>query len=224
MPSLRSVLALHGPALVLDAASARVQVGWLTDPDAAGSWQQHDAEAGEALFRGLESLGCDVLQAGCFVFCAGPGSLLGIRTTAVLLRTWTTLKPRPCFSYQSLEMVARGPHASGMAVIADARRDSWHLVARDAVGAPLPVQRVPAQDLPAMRCMPEHFRHWAPLPSDTRRVAYNVGELLRAPADVPLRHESPEPDAFLHEDPQYVTWTPRVHQAPPSPTAPADAD
>jgi tRNA threonylcarbamoyladenosine biosynthesis protein TsaB len=172
----------------------------------------------------IESLGCDVLRAGCFVFCAGPGSLLGIRTTAVLLRTWTTLKPRPCFSYQSLEMVARGPQASGMAVIADARRDSWHLVARDAQGTPLPVQRVPAQDLPAMRCMPEHFRHWAPLPSGTRRVPYDVGELLRATADVPLLQESPEPEAFLHEDPQYVTWTPRVHQAPSSPPAPADAD
>jgi len=75
-----------------------------------------------------------------------------------------------------------------------------------------------------MRCMPEHFRHWAPLPSGTRRVPYDVGELLRATADVPLLQESPEPEAFLHEDPQYVTWTPRVHQAPSSPPAPADAD
>jgi tRNA threonylcarbamoyladenosine biosynthesis protein TsaB len=224
MPSLRSVLNLHGPALVLDAASSRVQVGWLKGPDDAGVWQHHDGEAGDSLFRGLESLGCDVLEAGCFLFCAGPGSLLGIRTTAVLLRTWTTLKPRPCFSYQSLELVARGPHAPGMAVIADARRDMWHVVARDAGGAPLPVQRIPAQDLPASRCMPEHFRHWAPLPSGTARVPYHVGELLRATANVPLLHESPELDAFLHEDPQYVTWTPRVHQAPSSSAASADVD
>ncbi len=224
MPSLRSVLALHGSALVLDAASARVQVGWLAGPDDAGSWQQHDAEAGESLFRGLESLGRDVLHAGCFIFCEGPGSLLGIRTTAVLLRTWTTLKPRSCFSYQSLTLVARGPHAPGLAVIADARRDSWHLVARDADGTPRPVQRVGAQDLPGMRCMPEHFRHWAPLPTGTQRVPYDIGQLLRATADVPLLRETSEPDAFLHEDPQYVTWTPRVHQAPSQSSAVADAD
>jgi tRNA threonylcarbamoyladenosine biosynthesis protein TsaB len=111
-----------------------------------------------------------------------------------------------------------------MAVIADARRDMWHVVARDAGGAPLPVQRIPAQDLPASRCMPEHFRHWAPLPSGTARVPYHVGELLRATANVPLLHESPELDAFLHEDPQYVTWTPRVHQAPSSSAASADVD
>lgn len=214
MPSLRSVLAHHGTALILDAASARVQVGWLSGTDDAGRWQQGNAEAGESLFRALESLECDVQTAGAFIFCAGPGSLLGIRTAAVLIRTWMTLKPRPCFAYQSLELVAHGPEAQGLAVIADARRDAWHVVARDSAGMPLPVRRVPAGDLPALRCMPEPFRHWAPLPPGTRRVPYDVGALLHATLALPLLRETPEPDAFLHEDPQYVTWTPRVHQAP----------
>jgi len=214
MLSLRSILSLHGSALVLDAASARTQVGWLAGADDAGAWYGHDAEAGEALFRGLESLRCDVLQAGCLIFCEGPGSVLGIRTAAVLLRTWTTLKPRPCFAYRSLELVAHGPHAPGLAVIADARRDTWHVVGRGADDAPQPLQRLPASQLPARRGMPEHFRHWAPLPEGTRRVPYDVGTLLHATAHRPLLRESPEPDAFLHEDPQYVTWTPHVHQAP----------
>ena len=224
MHSLRSVLNHHGSALVLDAASARVQVGWIAGPNDAGRWQQADAQAGESLFRCLEGLGTDVQAAGCFVFCEGPGSLLGIRTTAVLLRTWTALRPRPCFSYQSLVAVARGPEAPGLAVIADARRDAWHVVARDADGAPLPVRRMAVGDLPTPRCMPEHFRHWAPLPPGTRRVPYDVGALLRATIDLALLRECPEPDAFLHEDPQYVTWTPHVHQAPGPAKASASAD
>lgn len=221
MLSLRSVLSLHGSALVLDAASTRAQVGWLAGVDDPGSWHAEDGEAGEALFRALESLRCDVLQAGCLVFCEGPGSLLGIRTTAVMLRTWITLRPRPCFAYRSLELVAHGPHAPGLAVIADARRETWHVVARGGDDAVQPVQRLPVDQLPVRRGMPEHFRHWAPLPDGTRRVPYDVGALLQATADRPLLRESPEPDAFLHEDPQYVTWTPHVHQAPLPP--PQDA-
>jgi tRNA threonylcarbamoyladenosine biosynthesis protein TsaB len=37
--------------------------------------------------------------------------------------------------------------------------------------------------------------------------------LVTAP-DEPFFRESPEPDAFMHEQPSYVAWTPQVHQAP----------
>ena len=32
--------------------------------------------------------------------------------------------------------------------------------------------------------------------------------------DVDLFHETRAPDAFLHEEPSYVTWTPKIHRAP----------
>jgi len=63
--------------------------------------------------------------------------------------------------------------------------------------------------------MPEHFRNWTPLPPNTRIVPYTLETMLSLPAlaDAPLFAPAPEPDAFLHEEPIYQTWTPQVHQA-----------
>src|SRR6267142_6499721 len=109
MPGLRQLAADHAPLLILDAASARVQVGvWRRD--GTSDWQSSDEEAGIGVFRGIEKLGVRVADVGAFVFCDGPGSILGIRTVAMALRTWVLLKPRPVFGYSSLALVA---HALG---------------------------------------------------------------------------------------------------------------
>lgn len=94
-------LAPHFPALVIDAASACVQVGVLR-ADGTAAWHADTAESGVAVFRGVERLGVDPLAVAAFVFCDGPGSVLGIRTAAMALRTWHVLKPRPLFAYSSL--------------------------------------------------------------------------------------------------------------------------
>src|SRR5689334_6109232 len=100
MPSLRQLAAGHAPLLFLDAASSRVQVG-VWNRDGAGAWQTSEEEAGTGVFRCVGQLGCNVAEAGAFVFSDGPGSILGVRTVAMALRTWTLLKPRPVFAYSS---------------------------------------------------------------------------------------------------------------------------
>lgn len=208
MPGLRELLAAHAPLLILDAASARVQVGacW---SDGRSAWRASDDEAGVGLFQGLAQLPLAPGDAGAFVFCEGPGSVLGIRTAAMAVRTWNVLKPRPVFAYSSLALVA---HASGnaeLSVIADARRDAWH---HYRIGSGL--RRIAAAELAGELVMPEHFRHWSSLPANVTRVPYAVAEMLPRAADADLFRESDAPDAFLHEEPSYVTWTPKIHRAP----------
>jgi tRNA threonylcarbamoyladenosine biosynthesis protein TsaB len=217
MPSLRQLLAAHPVALLLDAASARTQVGLLTpDPREAQRWFASDDEAGVALFAGAESLlaesGRRIADVGAFLFCEGPGSVLGIRTAAMALRTWRVLNPAPVFANRSLDHVAHALGDPAAGVIADARRDSWH-IAR--LGAPL--RRVPTAELRGALVMPAHFRHWTPLPEGVRRTPYEVSELLPSLPDSDLFRQTDEPDAFLHEEPSYATWTPQVHQAPATP-------
>src|ERR1043165_7825223 len=125
MPSLRQLAAAHAPLLFLDAAARRVQVG-LWDAKGAGRWETADDEAGVAVFRCVEKLGFPLADAGAFVFSDGPGSILGVRTVAMALRTWTLLKPRPVFAYSSLALVAHALGRPDVGVIADARRDAWH--------------------------------------------------------------------------------------------------
>ena len=208
MPSLSQLLAAHAPLLVLDAASASVQVGWL-EADGAARWECLDDEAGIGVFRGVEKLGVDVRDAGAFVFCDGPGSVLGVRTTAMVLRTWHVVAPRPMFAYHSLAVVAHALGRKDATMIADARRDSWHAYQ---LGGSL--RRVLTAELTGELVMPEHFRHWSVLPAGVVRVPYSLAELLPRVAEAELFRATDAPDAFLHEEPSYVTWTPQIHRAP----------
>ncbi len=212
MASLRALLIAHAPLLFLDAASARVQVG-LIEADGRMRWHGSDNEAGTAVFAGVAALGIDPTKAGAWVFCEGPGSILGIRTVAMALRTWQVLAPEVrCVAYQSLDLLARALGDPSATVIADARRDTWH-----AVQLGQPMRRVPTTGLPADGLvLPEGFRTWSKLPASlpVRRVPYDLATLLPQAADACLFHAVESPEAFLHEEPSYALWTPQIHRAP----------
>jgi tRNA threonylcarbamoyladenosine biosynthesis protein TsaB len=223
MLSLRQILAQHSPVLLIDSSSAVIQVSlWAAGREAV--WETAEVEASTGVFSATEKL----LQAAqlnlsaieAFVFCAGPGSVLGIRTAAVAIRTWNAIRPRPVFSFSSLEVVAHFEKQKRaeqpFSVIADARRETWHEVKVDASGNVSALQRVPASAFTnaGARVMPAAFRHWAPLPPSTETVPYTLAEILKWLSDTALFSENSDPDAFLHEAPAYLTWTPQIHRAP----------
>ena len=197
MPSLREITAQHGSCLLLDAASERIQVG-LCAVD-SGRWTESSAEAGEGLFRCLDALGVDPATVPAFAFCEGPGSILGIRTAAMAIRTWSALTPRPCYHYQSLAVVATALADPMIAVVADARRESWHVYR---AGAPL--RRVPAAELTGPCVMPEGFRRWSNPPAGLASHPYRLQGLFARPevAGADLFTATNTPDAFLHEEPE----------------------
>lgn len=211
MTSLRHLLAAHAPLLLIDAASTRVQVG-LLDADGATRWQTSDEEAGVGVFRCVEAIGSDLNSVRAFVFCDGPGSILGIRTAAMALRTWQSLGWRPAFAYCSLAVVAHALGQSDVQAIADARRNLWH---HYTPGGSL--RRVPVAELTGRLVMPEGFRHWSPLPSNVASTSYSLAALLPRITHADLFRETDTPDAFLHEEPSYATWAPHIHQAPATP-------
>lgn len=208
MPTFREITARHAPLLVLDAASARVQVGWI-GKDGPPAWQTSEGEAGIAIFECMARLGVDVGAAGAFVFCDGPGSVLGIRSVAMAIRTWRVLAPRPVFAYSSLALVAHAMGRAEVGVIADARRESWH---HYQIGRGL--RRVAPGELQGELVMPENFRSWSALPPNVGRAPYAVADLISRVADADVLLATDAPDAFLHEEPSYVTWTPQIHRAP----------
>jgi tRNA threonylcarbamoyladenosine biosynthesis protein TsaB len=210
MPSFRQLLAVHPQILVLDAASARAQVGIVSE--SGERWASSDEEAGIGLFRNLESLHIDIGEVNAFAFCDGPGSILGIRTAAMTLRAWNTLRPRPVYAYCSLALISSSLTDPNVTVIADARRDSWHTYPQ---GGPL--ARVPTANLTGALVTPDLFRAWSALPPQgAQPTPYVVSTLLRDTIDANLFTSTEHPDAFLHEEPSYVKWTPQIHRAPTS--------
>ena len=210
MPSLRTILAGNSPLLLIDAASARIQVGLLR-AGAPPLWAARTEEAGVGLFKCLEELEVEIGSVEAFAFCEGPGSILGIRTSAMAIRAWDVLRARPTYAYIGLALVFEGLGRPGLSVIADARRGHWHQFAK---GGQL--MRVPAAELSGNLAMPEGFRHWDPPPAGAATVPYDLAALTASPAvaEADLFREAPAPDAFLHSEPEYLRWVPQIHRAP----------
>lgn len=220
MPSLTQLLGGHRRLLILDAASMRIQVG-LLQADGDPRWYSGEAEAGTGLFAGVDSVlrtsGLHLDDVEAFAFCEGPGSMLGIRTIAMAVRTWQTLRPRPAYAYQSLAVAgchARQLSRRTVSVIADARRESWHLQVVPADGPPAPLQRVTAADLPAGELLtPENFRTWAQPPRAASLCSYDLAQIFPTIADLELFRAVEKPDAYQHDAPDYKKWSAQVHSA-----------
>ena len=210
MHSLSQILREHSPLLLIDAASERIQAGLLC-ADAGPRWSSRKDEAGVGLFECLDELDVDIGSAAAFAFCEGPGSILGIRSTAMALRMWNVLRARPTFAYLGLAVVAQAVGRREVGMIADARRGMWHCLH---MGGPM--ERFPAADLSGELMTPEGFRHWDPLPEGTATTPYDLAALMAAPsvAAAGLFREAPDPDAFLHQERSYAKWVPQIHRAP----------
>jgi len=225
MPALASLVAAHRAVLVIDSASAVVQVGlYLAEREPV--WRQSPREAGIAVFACagdlLAGAGLGVRDLGACLFCEGPGSILGIRTAAMALRTWQAVHDPalPAFAYRSLELVAHALVAAGtpppFAVIADARREAWHCIDVTTERGVGPLRRIACAALGSLTgalFMPAGFRAWAPPPRPVVEVPYLLAELWRDREQIDFLHATAQPDAFLHEDTAYVTWTPQIHRA-----------
>lgn len=225
MPSLNQLLAQHRCLLVHDAASAQVQVGLLR-ASRPTVWHSATTEAGTGLFAGTEAClresGADIGEVGAFIFCEGPGSILGIRTVAMAIRSWQTINTRPCpaYRYQSLALLAhelaRNTAAVPCAVITDARRETWNCVVIGATRTVGALQRLAATDtaaLPGDLWQPSAFRAWAQPPRPTKDCAYDVAALLAAHADADLFTPTDAPDAFQHTAPDYKKWSAQIHSS-----------
>lgn len=221
MATLAQLLATHGRILAVDAASTTVQVGLLR----AGQpplWRSSPDEAGKALFAladdALRTAGLTLGDVRAFVFDAGPGSMLGVRTVAMALRTWQALAPRPAYQFQSLTLLAHELARTNQtgAVIADARRDTWHVVEFAAPDRVTPLRRVPTAELAASATplwQPAAFRAWSKSPRATQDCSFDLAALFAAHTDADLFTATEAPDAFQHEAPEYKKWSAQVHSA-----------
>jgi tRNA threonylcarbamoyladenosine biosynthesis protein TsaB len=211
------------PCLVLDGSARHgVRVGVLQ----GGRWiaeAQSDEGALEATFacaeEALAKAGLQFADLRSFAVCVGPGSMLGIRVTAMAVRTWAALQPCEVWVWEPLVALAAAVRLRGEAgafhVVSESRLKRWHVVSVDADGLPSPareceVEQVAAlsgrilttvtsapQVLPAAVVVPEA---WSALPK------------VFAEAGV-LRLE-PKPEA-LNAAADFATWSGERHRGTP---------
>jgi tRNA threonylcarbamoyladenosine biosynthesis protein TsaB len=211
------------PILYVDAASPVVAVGLQTDPAPESAiWRHVKAEADVAMFQAAEELlrksALTVADLRTIVFCEGPGSLLGIRLAAMMIRTWSILPrehPLSVFGYRSLPLLAADLLDSSKAppfrIITDARRQSWNVLPISATGEVGEIARVRTTELHADEgavFYPQEFRSWQPMPNWAQAGSYRPETIATFGAMSGLLHPVESPDAFMTEMPTYKTWEP----------------
>jgi len=213
-----------GRYLLLDASGPLVQTAlwqsgkWLR-------WTGSREEAGKSLFSGTreilksEKTGFEDLNG--FLFCEGPGSMLGIRIAAMAIRGWQSTVDfhLPVFSYQSLFLLAKillkQETKPPFHLISDARRKRWNLVSVLPGGKIAPLSRLTAGELEKLQGpffrMEESFIRSEP-PKPAKIISYNLKNhaSLFLDKDLPAYSETAEP--FLGEEPQYQKWQKRRHR------------
>lgn len=220
MLTFRQLLTLHGRGLLLDSCSATVHaLTWMEGGVRSAASEPAEASCGLPRVAGrvLGEAGWRVGELDAVVFCAGPGSVLGVRLAAATVRAWRALKPElMIYSYRSLSLAAAGLGlpAGGRGILSDARQDTWHAVLPE---APFDIVRLPNAELSqrAGWLTPAGLRRWTSPPAgvELEEIRYDPAGWLQSGGDAPLFEPAAEPEAYLSQAPRYVEWEPHVHQA-----------
>ena len=222
----------HFPILVIDTASTHTHVGL---GSTAGSWSWHGSseESGTALFRGVDScLQKHQLALGSIrtiIFCEGPGSMLGIRTAAMAIRTWTATKvltDTAILAYSSLALAASGIRSEidsePVAVAIDARRKSWYCLGPNQSESIGETRRVPVDEVGTIAAdvhLPGGFPVWNQRPEHWKDCPYEPKWLENPKIRNAILRPVDPPDAFIIDPPVYQRWTPTVSRPTPQTSA-----
>lgn len=222
--------------LLLDASTPLSVFAGMTGKDGR-VWKNFAEEKSDALdgvFSAAKKVCGNAFEsARGFLFCEGPGSILGIRIAAAAIRAWLALDaaagktPRPVFAFQSLPLaaalVARAfPSEKNFTVVAESRMRRYNIFSV--------VNGVPAKSfceidaaelsenlcrkiftLPGKRAFPPELANAMPI-SPAALLAADPAVFSEMPQL--LRDCGNAPDAVNTSDANsYARWTPSRHRA-----------
>ncbi len=124
-------------SLVIDGSSSAVFAGLL---DTENQWLSKVSREGtplEELFPvikvALTESGLSITDIGCYIYCEGPGSVLGLRLCAMAIETWARIYPESAqyYKYNSLQLSAHAllhakPDLQDALIVADWKKGAWN--------------------------------------------------------------------------------------------------
>jgi tRNA threonylcarbamoyladenosine biosynthesis protein TsaB len=212
------------PCLVLDGSARHgVRVGVLQ----GGRWiaEAHSDEGAlEATFacaeQALASAGLKFTDLRSFAVCVGPGSMLGIRVTAMAVRTWAVLQPCEVWVWEPLVALAaaavrlRG-EAGAFHVVSESRLKRWHVVSVDAAGLPSPARECEVEQVTALTGRILTTAVQAPQVLPVAQVVPTAWpDLPKVFAQGGVLRLEPKPEA-LNAAADFATWSGERHRGPP---------
>ena len=124
-------------SLVIDGSGSKVFAGIL---DAENRWLvklERDGSPLEELFSVIEAVltesGLSLTEIGSYIYCMGPGSVLGLRLCAMAIETWARLYPKSAqyYKYNSLQLSAHAllyatPDLKDALIVSDWKKGAWN--------------------------------------------------------------------------------------------------
>lgn len=177
-------------SLLIDVSGGSVFVGVLDSQD---QWRARVSREGaplENLFPAIETTltaaGIDLSQIGGYLYCEGPGSVLGLRLCAMAIETWSRLYPQSAQlqQYNSLQLCALvlledSPGLADALIIADWKKGAWNAL-RIRGGTAGPTEVV---DEVALAAWPGALYHlpqrkgWQSPPAGAQRIDYDPARI-----------------------------------------------
>lgn len=219
------------PALVIDGSASSFFSGVLGSD---GTWLSHQKSpepALESLFTTvdavLQAAGLELEAIRSFIYCEGPGSVLGLRLCAMAIETWMRIHPHPTklYAYNSLGLVAANlldqrKNREGALLVSDWKKDTWNSlkIRSDGLEAVAPIT---AEELSNWQGAVYHLparKGWQKPPDNAIEITYepeNLPGLLKLPELIELRQDVALYSSGINS---FQKWTPDRHRA--APTAP----
>lgn len=209
------------PCLVIDGSAREgVRVGVLAD----GRWVA-EATVMEGALESTTDLTAEVLKKAHLKFtdiksyavCIGPGSMLGIRVSAMAVRTWATLYQRPIYVWESLKLLAEHALAQGVkvpfAVINESRLKRWNLLAVKSADSFEPTAELEVDQLNAngLALVVNHTANLFPNAKVMDDIWSHLPKLFLQKECLKLE---PKPDA-LNPAADYALWSGERHRRNP---------
>lgn len=212
------------PTLVIDGSGSAVFAGVLGQD---GKWlaiSEQDGTPLESLFPTVEAtlkiaqLSLSDLRS--FIYCEGPGSVLGLRLCAMAIETWSRLNPESAhyYAYNSLQLTAAlicvdTPNLDNALLVSDWKKGAWNAVKINQ-GQPGPTEvaddAMIADWTGPLYHLPQR-KGWQKPPTGATTVEYCPQRLAEA-----LNRLKPTEDVELYASGINVfqKWTPERHRAP----------
>ncbi len=130
------------PALVIDGSGSSVFSSILGN---GAKWLGISEQAGaplEELFHSVEKTLADaeltLADIRSYIYCEGPGSVLGLRLCAMAMETWSRMYPKSAnfYSYNSLQLSASAlkaeqPDLENALIVSDWKKGAWNAIRID---------------------------------------------------------------------------------------------
>lgn len=222
MDTSTSNLNIAYPALVIDGSGSAVFAGILGHD---GQWIAQTTQEGaplEELFPTVEltirEAGIELSEIRSYIYCEGPGSVLGLRLCAMAVETWSRLYPESAnyYAYNTLQFTAALLSAPEKALlVSDWKKGAWNAVyIQDGeIGATTVVDDAKIAEWDGTLYHLPQRKGWQKPPANAQTVSYTperFNEVLQKGASL---RQTEGIELYSSGVNTFAKWTPDRHRA-----------